>query len=101
MDKQASPSSYSKLTRFTQKAIDVFKGYAGIPSLARACILPHSASGISTSGNHCLEVEATWIQTEMERGKKVAFSKSYFVKKSGYILEKICSSAFQSDATQM
>ena len=99
MEKQASPSS--KLTRFTQKAVDVFKGCAGIPSLARARILPHSASGGTTSSNDCLEVEATWIQTEMERGKKVAFTKSYFVKRSGHILEKICSSAFQSDATQM
>ena len=91
MENQTSPSS--KLAEFTQKSIDVFKECAGIPSLTRARIF-------SLEDTKCLEIEATWTQMEIERGKRVAFSKSYFVQRRGHSLEKICSSTFQSDATQ-
>ena len=97
MEKQTSPSS--KLTGFTQKAVDVFKECAGIPSLTRAHVFPHG--GVTNSGNNCLEIEANWTQVEIEREKRVAYTKSYFVKRNGGSLEKISSSAFQSDATQM
>ena len=97
MEKQTSPSS--KLTGFIQKAVDVFKECSGVPSLTRARIFPHG--GVTNSGNNCLEIEASWTQMEIERGKRVAFTKSHFVKRNGGSLEKLCSSAFQSDATQM
>ena len=99
MEKKIFPSS--KLTEFTQKAINVFKGCAGIPSLTRAHIFP--LGNVYSRDNNCLEfeVEATWTQMEIERGKRVSFTKSYFVKSNGYSLQKINSLAFQSDATQM
>lgn len=87
-------SSSSKLVEFTHKSIDVFKECAGIPSLTRARIFPRGDT-------ECLEIEATWTQMEIERGKRVTFTKSYFLQRHGRSLEKICSSMFQSDATKM
>ena len=81
-------------TEFTQKAIDVFKECSLVPSLTRARILPHSDTNF-------IEIEATWTEVEVERQKKTAFTKSYFVQRKGCSLEKICNSAFPADATQM
>ena len=84
----------SKLSEFTQKAVKVFKECAHVPSAGRARVFRRGDGG-------CFEVEATWTQREVERGKKVAFTKSYFVQRKGRALEKLCGSTFQSDATQV
>ena len=43
-----------------------------------------------------------WTQKELERGKNVAFSKSYFVKESeGGGLQVLCSSSYQANATSV
>ena len=51
------------------------------------------------------EVEVRWSQRELERGKKVAYSKSYFVERRGQEggggLERVCTTAFQNDITRM
>ena len=85
-----------KLSEFTQKAVMVFKECAHVPSLSRARSFRRSGGE-----GGCFEVEATWTLREMERGKKVSYTKSYFVQRKGCALEKLCGSAFQSDATQM
>ena len=85
----------SKLSEFTQRAVSVFKECALIPSASRARIFPRN------KGSSCFEIEATWSQRELERGKKVSFTKSYFVQKKGQAIEKLCNSTFQSDATQV
>lgn len=88
-------SSSSKLSEFTQRAVSVFRECSLIPAATRARIFPRDeATG-------CFEIEATWSQRELERGKKVSFTKSYFVQRKGQALEKLCNSTFQSDATQV
>ena len=51
------------------------------------------------------EVEVRWSQRELDRGKKMAFCKSYFVERRGQEggggLERVCTTAFQGDATRM
>ena len=84
----------SKLTEFTQKAVKVFKECATVPTVARARIFRRG------EGDR-FEVEATWTQRELERGKKVAFTRSYFVQRKERTVEKLCSTTFQSDATQV
>ena len=84
----------SKLSEFTQRAVSVFRECALIPTASRARVFPRSSSG-------CFEIEATWSQRELERGKKVSYTKSYFVQRKGQALEKLCNSTFQSDATQV
>ena len=86
----------AKLSEFTQKAVMVFKECAHIPSVSRARVFRRGEGG-----GGCFEVEATWTLREMERGKKLSYTKSYFVQRKGRALEKLCGSAFQSDATQM
>ena len=85
-----------KLAEFTQRAVNVFKESAHVPSVSNARVF---RQGEGERG--CFEVEATWTLREMERGKNIAFTKSYFVQKRERALEKFCGSAFQSDATQM
>ena len=83
---------------FTGKAVQVFREYSGVPSTSRAHIFPPSEDE-----GKCLEVEATWTQRELERGKKVSFNKSYFVSKCSEP-EGVCkmhSSNFQADASNL
>ena len=87
----------TKLSEFTQKAAKVFRECAHVPSVSRARVFRRD-EGDAEGG--CYEVEATWALRDMERGKKLAYTKSYFVQRKGRALEKLCSSTFQSDATQ-
>ena len=89
-------SKPAKWAEFTQRAVNVFKESAHVPSVSNARVFRR---GESEGG--CFEVDATWTLREMERGKNLAFTKSYFVKKRERALEKLCGSTFQSDATQM
>ncbi len=78
---------------FTDKAVEVFKAFTGVPLASRAHICDGSG-GVE-------EVEATWTQREMERGKKISFSKSYFLERNSEGVKKVATSAFQADATYM
>ena len=82
------------LSEFTQKAVKVFRECAHVPSVSRARVFRQGEGS-------CFEVEAAWTQREQERGKKVAFTKSYFVQREGCALKRLCGSTFQSDATQV
>ena len=83
-----------QLKNFTQQAINVFRDCSLIPILSRARIVPRKGG--------YYEVEATWSQRDLERGKNVAFTESYFVRRtSGNIIEEICNSTFPANATQM
>jgi hypothetical protein len=48
-----------------------------------------------------IEVEVTWTQREIERGKKISYNKSYFVERSSEGLKKLCESSCQADATNV
>jgi hypothetical protein len=88
-------SSSSKLSEFTQRAVSVYRECSLIAAATRARIFPRDEAG------GCFEIEATWSQRELERGKKVSFTKSYFIQRKGQALEKLCNSTFQSDTTQV
>lgn len=77
--------------QFTQKAVKIFRECAQVPSLTSALVME--------VGESRYEVVTKWSQRELERGKKVAFSRSFFVERRGEIIESVVSSTFQSDAT--
>ena len=89
----------ANLPDFTQRAVEVYENCAHVPSVSNARVFRKNDQG--AGAGDCYEVEATWTLREIERGKKIAFTKSYFVQRKGRAIEKICSSTFQSDATQM
>ena len=80
---------------FTDKAVQVFRECSQVPTASRAHIFPTGGKG--------LEVEVTWTQRELERGKKVSFNKCYFVEKCPEPegVHKLCASNFQADATNL
>ena len=81
---------------FTKKAVDVFRACARVPIASHAHITP------GTSGGGKVEVEVTWTQKDIERGKKIASKKSYFVEQdSSGAPQSLCASSFQADATNM
>ena len=72
--------------------MEVFRECARVPLLTSALVLDAGA------GRY--EVLSKWSQRELERGKKVSFTRSFFVeKKEGGGVEKVASSMFHSDAT--
>ena len=54
---------------------------------------------ISPTNNGKFEVEVTWTQKEIERGKKIGYNNSYFVEKGPESMKKLCASSCQADAT--
>lgn len=82
---------------FTDKAVQVFKECSLVPTASRTHIFPPA------SGGRCQEVEVTWTQRELERGKKVSYTKNYFVRKNteSEEVENVCVSNFQADATNV
>lgn len=78
---------------FCEKAVDAFRACARVPTASRAHISPASDGKI--------ELEVTWTQREVERGKKISYNKSYFVEKSSEGLRKLCVSSCQADATSV
>lgn len=78
---------------FSEKAVETFRACARVPTASWAHISP-------TNGGK-VEIEVTWTQREIERGKKVSYNKSYFVNKSAEGLEKLCVSSCQADATNV
>lgn len=81
---------------FCKKAVEVFRACCSVPVATGAYITP------AASGGRRVEVQVTWTQKDIERGKKVASSKSYFVEKDSQEgLQVLCASNFQADATNV
>lgn len=78
---------------FTERAVDVFRACARVPVASRARINP-------TNGGK-VEVEVTWTQKEIERGKKVSYNRSYFLEKGPESLCKLCTSSCQADVSNV
>lgn len=86
-------------SQFTQKAVKVFRECTRIPSLTSALVVEVGANKY--------EVVTKWRQRELERGKEVSFTRSFFVEKGGKeiegvvckVVQRMVSSTFQSDAT--
>ena len=77
---------------FTQRAIKVFRDCAKVPTLSSATVLD--------AGGGKYEVLTKWSQRDLERGKKVTFSRSYFLEKKGEELNCMASSSHTCDSTQ-
>ena len=78
---------------FCERACRVFR---------ECCQLPTAVGArIHASGGPRFEIEAFWSQRELERGKKIVFTKSYFVAVEGDRVEKLAAGAFQADATRV
>ena len=78
---------------FCERACRVFR---------ECCQLPTAVGArIHASGGPRFEIEAFWSQRALERGKKVVFTKSYFVAVEGDRVEKLAAGAFQADATRV
>ena len=82
-----------KVQKFTERACEVLRELSLLPSV--------TAARVHVAGGARYEVEAWWTQKELERGKKFVSTKSYFVEQKGSVLEKLCATAFQADATRM
>ena len=80
--------------KFTEKAVKVFRDCSLVPAVVAARILP-------VEGEGRYEVEARWSQREIERGKKLTYTKSYFVEKKGTKVDNLCATTFQADATKV
>lgn len=81
---------------FSKRAAEVFRACCHVPIATNAHITPGSNNGGK------VEVEVTWTQKDIERGKKIASNKSYFVEKNSKGgLQSICASTFQADATNV
>lgn len=77
---------------FKEKAIEVYRELAQLPVIAAARIFPQNEEDI-------YEVEIKWGQKDIDRGKKVAFAKSYTILNSGEEIRLLTNSSFQRDAT--
>ena len=77
---------------FKEKAIEVYRELAQLPVIAAARIFPQKEE-------NTYEVEIKWGQTNIDRGKKVAFAKSYIILNSGEEIRLLTNSSFQRDAT--
>lgn len=81
---------------YTEEAVRVYKACARVPLASRA--------HIAVIDNGKVEVEVTWSQREVERGKKISYNKSYFVEQGSEGVEgvsKLCGSSFQTDTSNM
>jgi len=80
---------------FKTRAVKVFKDCSQVPVASRARIFP------SEGKRRGLEV--TWSQKELERGKKISYSKSYFVEdgRDGGPVQPLCETPFQSKCSNV
>ena len=79
---------------FTEKAVGVFRACARVPIASRAHIRT------PTSGGR-VEVEVTWTQKDIERGKKLSYDRSYFIEKGSEGLHKLHTSSGQTAVSNM
>ncbi len=91
----AAETDSSQLEEFTKKACKVFRECSLVPTLSAARIRAASDGGAR------YEVEARWTQRELLRGKKLSWSKSYFLEKKEGSVERLCTTGFQTDATRV
>ena len=77
----------AKDDKFTEKAVEVFRACARVPVASRA--------RIESSSEGRVQVEVTWTQREIERGKKVSYNRTYFVENGLEGLKKLCTSSCQ------
>ena len=80
---------------FSDRAVGVFRACCLVPVATAAHIIPGHCGGEG------VEVQVSWTQKDIERGKKITSSKSYFVKKVSEALQVACASTFQADVTDM
>ena len=78
---------------FVEKAVDMYRACARVPLASRG--------HISTTNGGTVEIEVTWTQREIERGKKISYNKSYFVEKCPEGVKKVCVSTCQADVTNV
>ena len=79
----------------TDNACKVFRECALVPSIAGATVLctdPKSSS---------YEVRVNWEQRDLERGKQVVTTKSYFVERKDDHVVSVCCTTFQADASSV
>ena len=80
------------LGQFTQQAVEVVRECARVPSLSSAHVV-----GV---GGGQYEVVATWSQRDLERGRKLAFSRSHFVERTEERVAAVASSSHLTDTTR-
>ena len=76
---------------YGRRAVEVFRECSRIPTLTSALVAEREA------GRY--EVLTKWSQRDLEKGKKVSFSRSFFVERKGNSVDKVLSSTFHSDTT--
>ena len=80
---------------FTEAACKVFRECSLVPSIAGATVLRADAEGSR------YEVRVNWEQRDLERGKQVTSTKSYFVDRKEDHVVRVCSTTFQADASSV
>lgn len=80
---------------FTDAACKVFRECALVPSIAGATVLSTDPE------NSRYEVRVNWEQRDLERGKQVVTTKSYFVERKGDHVASVCGTTFQADASSV
>ncbi len=91
----AAGADSNRVEEFTKKACKVYNDCSLVPTLSAARI------SAARDGGARYEVEARWTQRELLRGKKLSWTKSYFLTEKEGKVEKLCSTGFQADATRM
>ena len=86
-----APHPPPTMDHYTQRAVEVFRECARVPILTSALVVD--------AGGGRYEVLTKWSQRDLERGKKVAFSRSFLLERKGENIERVVSSTFHSDAT--
>ena len=82
---------------YAEKVAGLYRECLRVARATRAHLTP-----INTYNKKQLEVEVTWAQNELERGKKISYNKSYFVEKAEEgPVRKLCVSSCQADATNV
>ena len=87
---------------FTKKFVDVYRSCSLVPIASKAHISVGGSCNTAHGGDEEVEVQVTWIQKDIERNRKVASNKSYFVERtSGGNLQSLYASNFQTDSTNV
>ncbi|KAL5515529.1 hypothetical protein EMCRGX_G000706 [Ephydatia muelleri] len=80
---------------FTDTACKVFRECALVPSIAGATVL------CTDPERSRYEVRVNWEQRDLERGKQVVTTKSYFVERKGDHVVSVCGTTFQADSSSV
>ena len=81
----------SGMEDYTRRAVKVFRECSTVPVL--------SSAAVADLGAGRYEVLSKWNQRELERGKKVAFTRSFVLERNGWSVEKTATCKFTSDAS--